>query len=98
MFTANSSKNTQGYCQPTKESKCYNLRLHIHDEDHFHHAQSLKLASGPHTKWILIREKKHKEFYQKVTKSLLQRQNINSQLNSRFTLSYQFKNWNIPFN
>ena len=35
-FTANSSKNTQGYCQPTKESICYNLPLHIHNEDHFH--------------------------------------------------------------
>ena len=31
MFTANSSKNTQGYCQPTKESICYNLPLHTHD-------------------------------------------------------------------
>ena len=27
MFTANSSKNAQGYCQPTKESICYNLQL-----------------------------------------------------------------------
>ena len=35
MFTALSSKNTQGYCQPTKESICYNLLLHTHDEDHF---------------------------------------------------------------
>ena len=35
MFTALSSKNTQGYCQPTKESICYNLPLHTHDEDHF---------------------------------------------------------------
>ena len=33
-------------CQPTKESKCYNLPLHTHDEDHFHHLQILKLASG----------------------------------------------------
>ena len=29
--------------------------------------------------------KKHIEIYQKVTKKLLQRQNINSQINSRFT-------------
>ena len=48
MFTANSSKNTQGYCQPTKESLYYNLLLHTHDEDHFHHPQNLKLASGTH--------------------------------------------------
>ena len=49
MFTANSSKNAQGYCQPTKESICYNLPLHTHDKDHFHHPQILKLASGLHT-------------------------------------------------
>ena len=45
----------------------------------------LKLASGTHTKWILNRDKKHNEIYQKVTKKLLQRQNINDQINSRFT-------------
>ena len=49
MFTSNSSKNAQGYCQPTKESVCYNLPLHTHNEDHFHHPQFLKLASGTHT-------------------------------------------------
>ena len=49
LFTANSSKNTQGYCQPTKDSICYNLPLHTHNEDHFHHPQILKLASGTHT-------------------------------------------------
>ena len=48
MFTANSSKNTQGYCQPTRESICYNLPLHTHDEDRFHQPQILKLASGTH--------------------------------------------------
>ena len=42
MFTANSSKNTQGYCQPTKVSICYNLPLHTHDEDPFHHPKILK--------------------------------------------------------
>ena len=30
------------------------------------------------------RDKKHNEIYQKVTNKLLQRQNINSQINSRF--------------
>ena len=46
MFTANAHKNTQSYCQPNEDSKCYNLPLHTHDEDHFHHPQILKLASG----------------------------------------------------
>ena len=46
MFTATSSKNAQGYCQPTKESMCYKLPLHTYDGDHFHHPQTLKLASG----------------------------------------------------
>ena len=84
MFTANAHKNAQGYCQPNKDSICYNLLLHTHDEDHFHHPQILKLASGTHTKWILNRNKKHYELYQKVTKKLLQRQNSNNQINSRF--------------
>ena len=55
MFTANSHKNAQGYCQPNKDSVCYNLPLHTHDEDHFHYPQNLKLASGTHTEWILKR-------------------------------------------
>ena len=84
MFTANAHKNAQGHCKPNKDSICYNLPLHTHDEDHFHHPQILKLASGTHTDWILNRDKKHNEIYQKVTKKLLQRQNINSQINSRF--------------
>ena len=84
MFTANAHKNTQGHCQPNKDSICYNLPLHTHDEDHFHHPQILKLASGTHTKWILKRVKKLNEIYQKVTKKLLQRHNINNQIKSRF--------------
>ena len=84
MLTANAHKNAQGYCQPNKDSICYNLPLHTHDEDHFHHPQILKLASGTHTEWILKIDKKHNEIYQKVTKKLLQRQNINNQINSRF--------------
>ena len=69
MFTANSSKNAQGYCQPTKESICYNLPLHTLDEDHFYHQQILKLASGTHAERILNRDKKfftrnkQKKFY-----------------------------------
>ena len=65
MITANSSKNAQGYRQPTKESICYNLPLHTHDEDHFHHPRILKLASGTPTEWILVRDKKHNEIYKK---------------------------------
>ena len=68
MFTANSSKNTQSNCQPTKESICYNLPLHTYNEDHFHQPQILKLVSGTHTEWTLNRDKKHNEIYQKVTK------------------------------
>ena len=82
--SANAHKNAQVYCQPNKDSICYNLPLHTHDEDHFHHPQILKLAFGTHTESILKRDKKHNELYQKVTKKLLQRQNINNQINSRF--------------
>ena len=98
MFTANSHKNAQSYCQPNNDSICYNLPLHTHDEDHFHHPQILKLASGTHTEWILNRDKKHNEIYQKVTKKLLQRQNINEQINFTLYTSLRFKNWNICFN
>ena len=84
MFKENAHKKAQGHCKPNKDSICYNLPLHTHDEDRFHHPQILKLPSGTHTEWILNRDKKHNEVYQKVTKKLLQRQNINSQINSRF--------------
>ena len=59
MFTANSHKNTQGHCQPNKDSVCFNLPLHTHDEDHFHHPQIRNLASGTHTEWIFNRDKKN---------------------------------------
>ena len=91
MFTANAHKNAQGYCQPNKDSICYNLPLHTHDEDHFHLLQIPKLVSGTHTEWILNRDKKHNEIYQKKTKKLLQRQNINNQINSRFTPATDLK-------
>ena len=61
MFTANAHKNAQVYCQTNKDSICYNLPLHTHDEDHFHHPQIPKLASGTHTEGILNRDKKHNE-------------------------------------
>ena len=64
MFTANSSKKTQVHCQPTTESICYNLPLHTHNEDHFHHPQILELASGTLMKWILNKDKKRNEIYQ----------------------------------
>ena len=85
MFTEISSKNEQIYCQPTKESVCYNLPLHTHDEEHFHHLQILKLPSGTHTEWTLNRNKMHNEIYQKVIKKMLRRRNKNSQIYSRFT-------------
>ena len=65
MFTANAHKNAQGYCQANKDSICYNLPLHTHDEDHFHHPQILKLASGTHTEWILNRDKNTMKFTKK---------------------------------
>ena len=49
------------------------------------------MASGTHTEWILNRDKKHNEIYQRVTKKLLQRQNINEQINSRFTPASDLK-------
>ena len=91
MFTANAHTNAQGYCQTNKDSICYNLLLHTHDQDHFHHPQILKLASGTHTERILKKDKKHNEIYQKVIKKLLQRQNINNQINSRFTPATDLK-------
>ena len=51
-------QKTQGNCKPTKESVCYNLPLHTHDEDHFHHPQIFKFATGTHTEWNLSRDKK----------------------------------------
>ena len=71
MFIANAHKNTQGYCQPNKDSIGLNLPLHTHDEDHFHHPQILKLAYGTHTECILNRDKKHNEIYQKITKKIV---------------------------
>ena len=85
MFAANAQKNAQGFCQPNSDSICYQLPLHPHDEDHFHRPQISKLASGAHTEWILSRDKKHIDNYPKITKKLLQRQNISNQINSSFT-------------
>ena len=56
VLTTNSSKNLQGYCQPSKESVCYNLPLY---------QETLKLAFRTHSEWILNRDKKHNEIYQK---------------------------------
>ena len=43
MFTAHSSKNAQGYCQPNKVSFRYNLALHTHDKDNFPNFQNKPL-------------------------------------------------------
>ena len=97
MFTANASKNTQGYCQPDKDSQCYNLPLLTHDEDHFHHPQILKLASGTHTEWILNRDKKHNEISRKVTKKCYI---TKYKYPNQFTIrtSHRLKRRNICFN
>ena len=86
IFTANAHKKCTLIVnqKPNKDSICYNLPFHTHDEDNFHHQQILKLDSGTHTEWILNRGKNHNEIYQKMTKILLQRQNINHQINSQF--------------
>ena len=68
MFTANAHKNAQGFCQPNKDSFCYYLSLHTHDENHFHHPQILTLASGTHTEWTLKRDKKTQYIYNEKTK------------------------------
>ena len=91
MFTANDHKNAKGYCQPKKDSICYKLQLHTHDEDQFPHPQILKLASGTHTKWILNRDKKHNEIYQKQQKKYYKDKNMNNQINSRFTPATDLK-------
>ena len=84
-------KNAQGYCQPNKDSICYNVSLNTQDADNFHYPKILKLASGTHTERILNRHKKHNEIYQKVAKKLVQRQNIQSQINSHFTPASNLK-------
>ena len=91
MFTANAHKIARHYCQPNKDSVCYNLPLDTHDEDHFHHPKYLKLASGTHNDWILNRDKKHDKIYQKITKKVLQMQNKNNQMISRFKTATEIK-------
>ena len=49
------------------------------------------LAFGTHTERILNRDKKHEEIYRKIAKKLLQRQNIQSQINSQFTPATNLK-------
>ena len=71
MFTANAHKNAHGYCQPKKDSICYNLPLTTRDEDHFHHPQTLKLASGTHTVWILNRDKKTQRILSENNKKIV---------------------------
>ena len=87
----------QNYSQKThkvigKESICYNLPFYTHDEKNFHHSQILTTASGTHTEWILNRDKKNtKKVIKKTDKKLLQRHNVQSQTNSRFTAATNLK-------
>ena len=79
MFTANSSKKAQGFCQFKKYTICYKLPLHTHDEDHFHRPKFLKLACGTYTKWILYRDKKNiTKFNQKLLKPYYKDKMFNS--------------------
>ena len=80
-FTANAHKNAQGCCQPIKISICYNLPLHTPDEDHFHHPQILKLATGIHTELILNRKKNIMKFNKKKQGNCY-KYKTNNQINS----------------
>ena len=93
MFTANSQK-TQCYCQPTKESICYYLLSHTHDEDHFHQPQILKLASGTHTECTLNRDLKKWNLPNKSQKTITKTE---CSIPNTFTIytSYKPKNWNV---
>ena len=97
MFAANSSKNPQGFCQPTKDSICYNLPQDTHDEDHFHHPQFLKLACGTHTEWILNRNKNTTKLIKSNRKIITKTKYY---LPNKFSIhtSYKLKNWNTGFN
>ena len=90
MFTANFSKNAQGYCQPTNESICYNLQLHTHDEDHFHHPQ-LKLSFRNTHRMDFKQRQKTQRNLPENKKQKLQRQIFNSQMNFRFTPATNLK-------
>ena len=61
---------------------------------YFHHPQISKLASGADADWILNKDKKHKDFYQKIAKKLSQ--NVQAQINSEFAPA-PTKNRNICF-
>ena len=95
MFTANSQKNTR--LLPTY--KRINLLLsiitsHTHDEDHFHHPQILKLASGTHTECTLNRDLKKWNFPNKSQKTITKTE---CSIPNTFTIhtSYKHKNWNV---
>ena len=60
MFTANAHKYAQSYCQPNKDSSCYNLPLHTLSSPPI-----LKLASSTQTEWILNRDKNTMKFIKK---------------------------------
>ena len=51
----------------------------------------IPMMNGTHTEWFLSRVKKNYEIYQKITKKLPQRQNINTQINSRLTPATHLK-------
>ena len=90
-------KNAQGYCQPNKDSVCYNVSLNTHDADHFHHPQILKLASGTYTEGILNRHKKHNEIFKKSCKEIVTKTKHSISNKLTFYTSIKSKSRNISF-
>ena len=87
-------QKTQVYCQPTKESRCYDLPLHTHDEDYFHRTRYLKLASGAHTEKILSREMKTIGNLSKNSQKTITKTKCYFSNNFTIHTSYKFKNRN----
>ena len=87
MFTANSSKTHKFIANLQKNENVITYHYIHMMKINFITQKKIKLASGTHTEWIFNRDKKHNEIYQKISKKLLERQNLHSQINSKFTLA-----------
>ena len=94
MFTGNSSKNAQGYCQPTKESICYNLRVYVTiyvTIRSFSSSNNLKISIR-NTYRVDFKQRQNTQWnLQESNKKLLQKKNFNSKKNSRFTPATNLK-------
>ena len=95
IFTANFPKKAQSYW--LKDSVCYNVPLHAHDEELFQHPQVLKLAIGTHTEWIFNQERKHKENYEKIAKIFVTKtkHSISNKSNLKIYTSIKPKSRNV---